>query len=275
MPNTSQWDTTAGGLDEARIDITDAYFTVDADYQADTVILKLEVQVFEDDGEGGWAVHTDYPEGHEMILSIGKGWQTDGEVIWKETPSGQRKDGSIKNTTKLGRWIKWIKDNIGKPAIAREMGNLNPRAASTWKGCSFVLEEKEIPMRDGGSYTASTPTTFLGRNGEAATGDGGVTAAVQAAKAKVQKKKAAPKAAAPAPAPAPEPEPEPAPEPEVVEAPAEGDIRSKLTQLAKDASDHEEFLAAAMAGDYPELLTDEALLDEVVDPGQFFATANA
>ena len=228
----------SGLRDDYNGTILKSYFGTDARYQnGQVVLLKWDIAGQTDDG----------PFEDTVLISIGANWSTldGGATIVHD--SG--KDRYFTGGSHYGKVIARV---TGKPEDGGlDQGELlasrgNPFQAKVWEGLKFHFTRESFNYGgEIGTKEKLMPTAFLGAEG----GDAPAATTAPAAPAAVSTGNPTNGAT-----------PEPV-------------LRAKLTAAAKSSADFAGFLDAAMAVEG--VLDNDALMAEVVDEAQFYASANA
>lgn len=218
MPDDyNPWVTGTGLYDDVDICIEDAVFEWDGEY--DRLLLKLDITTDDDENP------TD-----TLSLGCGKGWE-----VAEKGKSARREDGKSKPfnaQSGIGLFIDAMVEAGALDELTRtdDKGNLlrgNPTQAKAWVGLKFHAEWKIIKSNDPEYKDRNPllPTKFLGVKGKGGSGSGGNASTPDSATSTT-------------------PTPDSTPTPDAAEG-LSGKLKVQLLKLAKEHTDHDDFLVAA------------------------------
>jgi len=232
--------------------ITDAYFAVDNSYAPNALLMHWVVRNLETGEE--------LP--NPLKFSCGEGWITkdDGATAWhKEKPI--EKMVFNKNSSYGSICLKCLEEFKMDSILAKRFNRRGPgfREAKGWIGLKFHFEPVQRHYRgldEKANRPKIMPVEFLGEEdtgkkktgtitkGATAKAEGKVESAAEKAKRLLAEKKG--------------------------KGGKEKTIEERLTDLAKESADFEEFVARAL--EMEEVMQDEELLAKVADPEAFYAS---
>lgn len=259
---TDPWKLSSGLRDDMVLQIHDAYFAPDAEYQGGRVLLLHLIGLDE------------LQEANTLKLSIGADWETNDGGITVTHPT--KKQQKINASTIYGHWISHAQQipELVAELQARPGGPLN---AKVWEGLILHLQERDLVFgKNIDPQKRLMPTEYFGLIQDAAPGNVPPVPAPP-----VAPPLAIPQVPATAPVP---PAPAPAPGPagtaallaqaraaQAAPAPTGNPLFDKYATLAR-TTEWGPFLAAALAD--PEVLADDEFAGRVIG-GELYNTARA
>ena len=236
-------------LDGARVAVISSTFTYNQEYSADAVVLDLEYQPLDEDGEAtGEAKH--------QLYSVGKKWEpaNDGESV--EHGSGKRQ--MFNTQTNIGKLIhSYLQargngdEKAGMQVVIGEIDDYGqPDQASFWLGLDVTLKSIEYTVQSGKTSSTFGISEYHGRQGEAKKAKAGGSKLAS---------KAAPAKAAPAKA-------TKSDDDDAADTHKEHlgrALYAKLTKLAKEADDHDAFMNEAF--DLDDVTSDDKKWNKVTE----------
>lgn len=254
-------------LDGARVHSVAAQFTYNQEYSADAVVLDIEWQPIDEEGENEG-------ESRHQLYSVGKSWEpADGGESVMHTSGNLRNWNSGTNISKILVSLLEARGD-GDPADGMRAfmdEGIYPHEAAFWLNMDVTLKSIEYETQSGKKSTTFGVGEWHGRVGEVAekpkTGKATASKAALAPKAGAGKAKAA------------EPETSASGEDDWKEHLGQALFR-KLKKVAEDAKDHDAFMDAAFGvdgaeeGDKAWKKITEGIIMDYSDTG-LFATARA